>query len=201
MPYNLNTLSDGEIVQRIIEGDVDAFEYLLDRYRVLVFGIVMKHIPRNQAEEVAHDVFVRAYQSLTTYKHKSDFKYWLSKIAVRTCYDYWRKEYRSRERPFSDLTEDQQKCVNRVTLNQSNWSCESERSQHEAQELLDWAMFQLSAEDRIILELIHMEERPVKEVADLLGWSVAKVKVRAFRSRKKLRKILEKLLDKQGEKR
>jgi RNA polymerase sigma-70 factor (ECF subfamily) len=200
MHYNSNTSREGEIVERIIEGDVNAFEYLLDRYRSLVFAIVMKHIPRNQVEEVAHDIFIRAYQSLPTYKHKSDLKYWLSKIAVRACYDYWRKEYRSRERPFSDLTEDQLKWVERVTLDQSNQSGENERSQHEAQELLEWAMNQLSAKERILLELIHIEELPVKEVAGLLGWSVANVKVRAFRSRKKLRKALEKLLDEQGEK-
>jgi hypothetical protein len=74
MHYNLNTPSDGEIVQRIIEGDVNAFEYLLDRYRALVFAIVMKHIPRNQAEEVAHDIFISTYQSLPTYKCTSSNK-------------------------------------------------------------------------------------------------------------------------------
>lgn len=195
MDKNSYTPGDGEIVRQVIEGDVNAFEYLLERYSALILGIVMRHIPRNRAEEVAHDVFVRAYQSLPTYKYKSDFKHWLSKIAVRTCYDYWRKEYRSREHPFSDLTEDQQRWVDRATSAQSNQLQETECAKKEAREVLDSAMSRLSAEDRMVLELVHIEERPVKEAADLLGWSVAKVKVRAFRSRKKLRKIIEKLLD------
>ncbi len=199
MQSDLNTLSDGEIVRRIVGGDVNAFECLLDRYRSLVFAIVMKHIPKNQAEEVAHDVFVRAYQSLPTYKHKSDLKYWLSRIALRTCYDYWRKEYRSREHPFSALTEDQLEWVDRAAAGRSSETYEDARSRNEARETLDWAMSRLAAQERIVLELVHIEERPVKEVADLLGWSAANVRVRAFRSRKKLRRILEKLIDRQGE--
>ena len=62
--------------------------------------------------------------------------------------------------------------------------------QDEARELLDWVLGRLSAEDRMVLELVYLEGLTGKEAADLLGWSVANVKVRSFRSRKKLEKIL-----------
>ncbi|MBW2599067.1 MAG: hypothetical protein JRC60_02995 [Deltaproteobacteria bacterium] len=68
-------------------GDADAFAQILTRYKDHVMGIVSRHVPYDQAEETAHDAFIRAYQSLPTFKQKSEFKYWLSSIAVRTCHD------------------------------------------------------------------------------------------------------------------
>ena len=67
--------------------------------------------------------------------------------------------------------------------------------QKEAAELLDWALANLSAEDRMVVELIYLEGLTGKEAADLLGWSIANVKVRAFRSRKRLKKLLKETME------
>jgi RNA polymerase sigma-70 factor (ECF subfamily) len=182
--------SDAEIVRQVLEGDTNAFESLLIRYKELVLRIVKKHVPYNEVEETTQDVFVRLYQSLPNFKGKSAFKQWMSSIAVRTCYDYWRKAYRSREVPVSSLTEKHQEWLEKVISDQSEQSLYEKGSQNEARELLDWALGKLSPEDRMVLELVYLEGLSGKEAADLLGWSVAKVKVRAFRSRKKLEKIL-----------
>ena len=182
--------SDFEIVRRIIDGDVNAFELLLVKYKKHVFKVVTKHIPYSQAEEIAHDVFVRAYQALTKFKFKSSFKQWLAGIAINTCYDFWRKEYGSKELPMSSLTEEQQERAQQILAVQSEYSSDKKDSQKEARELLDWALNRLSAEDRMVLELVYLEGRSVKEVAGLLGWSIANVKVRSFRTRKKLRRLL-----------
>lgn len=189
---------DGDIIQRILAGEVNAYELLLVRYREYVFGIVMNHVPENDVKEVAHDAFVRAYKSLPTYKYKGAFKNWLSKIAVRTCYDYWRTRYRTHERPLSTLDERQKNWVKRYYANVHTASYEKTTSGCEARELLEWAMDRLSPEDRMVLELIHIEMIPVKEAAHMLGWSIANVKVRAFRARRKLRKILDTLISDQG---
>jgi RNA polymerase sigma-70 factor (ECF subfamily) len=194
MQNGSNKRSDEEIVRQVIEGDTNAFGYLLERYRDYVFSIVMKQIPEYNTEEIAHDVFVRAYQSLPTYRFKGDFSHWLSKIAVRTCYDFLRKKYRSREQPLSSLTEDQLYWIDRVTSDRTGNAFDDETAHRDARDVLRWAMERLSPEERTVLELVHIEERPVREAAELLGWSTANVKIRAFRSRKKLRKILEKLL-------
>lgn len=182
--------SDTEIVRRVLKGDVNAFESLLIRYKDTVLKIVKKHVPYNDVEETIQNVFLRTYQSLPSFRGESGFKQWLSSIAVRTCYDFWRKTYRSREVPMSVLTEKHQNWLEQVITEQSEQAINEKGSQNEARELLDWALGRLSAEDRMVMELVYLEGLSGKEAADLLGWSVANVKVRCFRSRKKLEKIL-----------
>ena len=186
------SLNDAEVVRLVVDGDVNAFEVLLQKYQGHVLKIVKKHIPYEQSEEVAHNVFVRAYKSLPGFKNTSSFQHWLSSIAVRTCYDFWRKEYRNREVPISTLSEKQQHWIDAVTAEQANRLFYEQEAQQEAQEVLSWALNKLSAEDRMIVELVYLEELSGKEAAELLGWSVANVKVRSFRARKKLEKLLRK---------
>ena len=89
----------------------------------------------------------------------------------------------------STLTEKHQDWMEAALLGASEESHDEESLQREAKELLDWALARLSAEERMVIELIYLEGLSVKEAADLLGWSVANVKVRSFRSRKKLEKL------------
>ncbi len=182
--------SDDEIIRRILDGDVNAFEHLLVKYQDQVLKIVRKRIPYGQVEETVQDVFVRAYQSLPAFKGKSGFKQWLSAIAVRTCYDFWRKQYRAREFPMSTLTEKHQDWLEKIISDQSSRLFNEQSFQKEAREVLDWALDRLSVEDRMVLELVYLEGLSGKEAAELLGWSVANVKIRSHRSRKKLRKLL-----------
>ena len=182
--------SDSEIIRRIIDGDVNSFEYLLKKYQDHVLRIVTKHIPYNEVEEMAQEVFVRAYQALPGFKQEGSFRQWLSAIAVRTCYDFWRKRYRSRELPMSDLTDSHQGWLEKTLSNQSDKSFHEKGREKEARELLDWALSKLSARDRMVIELVYLEGLSVKEAAGLLGWSVSNVKVRSFRSRKKLKTLL-----------
>lgn len=196
----LNKLSDSEdneIIRQVVEGNVDAFEFLLTKYKNHVVNLVANHLPYHHVEETAHEVFIRAYQSLPTFKAISGFKPWLSSIALRTCYDFWRAHYRSRELPVSSLSEKHREWLETVISDSSNRSYHDQGSRKEARELMDWALEKLSAEDRMVLELVYLEGLTVKEVAKLLGWSAANVKVRSFRSRKKLRKLLSGLSDKE----
>ena len=190
-----NKPSDAEIVRRVIEGEINAFESLLLRYKDHVLQVVKKHVPYNEVEETAHDVFVRAYQSLSTFKERSSFKQWLSTIAVRACYDFWRKQYRSREMPMSSFTEEYQEWLEKVVSNRSDQSFEDKDSQKKAREFLDWALDRLSPEDRMVLELVYLEGLSGREAADLLGWSVANVKVRSLRARRKLRNLVTGLVE------
>jgi len=186
--------SDSEIIRRIIDGDVNSFEYLLKKYQDHVLRIVTKHIPYNEVEETAHNVFVRAYQALPGFKEQGSFTQWLSAITVRTCYDFWRKQYRSREFPMSDLSERHRDWLEKTLSSESDLSFSEESRAKEAGELLDWALSKLSAKDRMVLELVYLEGLSVREAADLLALSVSNVKVRSFRSRKKLEKILTALI-------
>jgi RNA polymerase sigma-70 factor (ECF subfamily) len=184
------TSGDAEIVEQVVAGDVHAFEHLLRKYQNHVVILLKKHLPYDQIEETAQDVFIRAYRSLPTFRGESSFKQWLSTIAVRTCYDFWRKRYKSRELPMSSLTEKHQRWLEEAISAQSSQSFHEQSLQKEAREILDWALDRLTAADRMVLELVYLEGYSLRETADLLGWSIANVKVRSFRARKKLHKFL-----------
>jgi RNA polymerase sigma-70 factor (ECF subfamily) len=188
--------SDEEVVRQVLEGNVNAFEVLLKRYRVQVMRIVGRHVPHQDAEETAQEAFVRAYTSLPTFEGRGGFGQWLSSIAVRTCHDYWRKAYRSRELPMSTLTEKHREWLEDVLSGESEQSRREEDTRSEAAEFLDRALENLRAEDRMVLELVYLEGLSVKEAAELLGWTAVNVKVRSFRSRRKLEKLLKGVMQK-----
>jgi RNA polymerase sigma-70 factor (ECF subfamily) len=187
--------SDAEIVDLVRGGEVDAFETLVERYENRVFGIVARHVPRDDAEEVAHEAFVRAYLSLSSFAGTGDFAGWLSRIASRACSDYWRERYRRRERSDSALGDEERRWMDEAAAGRSIALLEREESVRHASELLERALARLSPEDRMVIEIVHIEERPVKEAAAALGWSAANVKVRAFRARRRLRRILGEMLE------
>jgi RNA polymerase sigma-70 factor, ECF subfamily len=193
--------NDTDIIGHILGGDVNAFELLVEKYQNHVLSIVRKHVPATQAHEIAHDVFVRAYQGLAGFSGKSGFKQWLSGIAVRTCYDFWRGKYRMREVPMSELSDSHRAWIENTVSDDSENAHVSGSRQREALETLEAALNQLSAEDRMVIELVYLEGCTHKEAAGLLGWSMANIKIRAFRARKKLHKILLKGKNRQqGEK-
>jgi RNA polymerase sigma-70 factor (ECF subfamily) len=187
-------LSDAEIIRQVISGNVNAFEQLVRKYQNHVLRIIKKHLPYEHVLDTAQDVFMRVYQSLPTFKVDSSFEQWLSTIAVRTCYDFWRKHSKFREFPMSYFTEKHQVWLEEALSDKSSQSFHERGLQKEAREILDWALDRLAAEDRMVLELVYLEGHSVKEAASLLGWSSANVKVRSFRSRKKLHSLLSKQL-------
>lgn len=186
--------SDDDIVRQVRNGNRDAFAQLLERYGDYIMRLVRRHVPQDQVEETAHLAFVRAYQSLDNFKKMGAFKQWLSSIAVRSCYDFWRERYRSKEYALSTLTNEHQEWLENAFSDTSDETFLEEGSRKEARELLDWALAKLSPEDRMVIELVYLEELSVKEAADLLGWSAANVKVRSFRSRKKLHSLISGLM-------
>jgi RNA polymerase sigma-70 factor (ECF subfamily) len=182
--------SDADVIRDILEGNVDAFEVLMDRYQGYVAGIAIKHLPADRVQEVAHEAFIRAYRSLETFKAKTPFKHWLASITVRCCHDFWRRHYRRKETPVSSISEDGWEWVQTLRANGSTDASDGHSRDPEALRVLRWAMERLSAEDRTVLTLVHMEGYTTAEAAELLRWSVPKVKIRAYRARQKLRKTL-----------
>ncbi|MBN2122746.1 MAG: RNA polymerase sigma factor [Deltaproteobacteria bacterium] len=190
MRHESSSQTDADIVERILSGDVNAFDSLMARHGDHVLRIVKRHVPLQDVEDVAQQAFIRAYRSLTSFAGGGNFRQWLSTIAVRTCYDYWRGRYRSREIPMCTLTDRHGEWLEGILSERSDRIHEEEGAQREAVEVLEWGLAQLSPEDRMVLELVYLEGLSGKEAAGLLGWSVANVKVRAFRSRKRLEKLL-----------
>ena len=177
---------DAESIDRVLQGDIDRFADLIARHRHHVLKIVQGHVPSDRVEEVAHDVFVHAYRSLPQYSGQVPFEHWLSRLAVRTCYDFWRMSRRA-DVPVSALTEDQAGWLDRALAAESDEQFREEADRRESLEVLEWALAQLSPEHRLVLTLVSLEGRTLREAADLLGWSVVNVKVRCYRARKALR--------------
>lgn len=192
---NAGSFSDDEIIKRIVKGDVDTFAVILTRHKNRVVQIVSRHVPHDAVEETAHNVFIRAYQSLPTYRGEGRFVQWISSIAVRTCHDFWRERYRNRDLPMSSLSKKHQELLESIITYTSDETFQNRAERQEAKEVLNWALEKLPAADRMVVELVFLEGLSVGEAADLLGWSMANVKVRSFRARRKLRTLLSKFME------
>ena len=184
---NGKMLSDEVVIHRIRKGDIHLFELLLRRYQDIVLSIAKRHVPLYDVEEIAQEVFIRAYKSLAKIRKPEYFKAWLSSIAVRACYDYWRRQYSSKEILFSQLPEAQQLFLDQLLSEQSNASWEQAVRQKEIEALMTRVLGMLSPAERMVVELVYLEGLSMKETARLTGWSTAGVKVRVFRAKKSLK--------------
>lgn len=178
---------DQEIVRQACSGDTNAFEKLLTRHKRHVGAIAAAHVPASQVEDIAQEVFIKLYLGLSKIREKGSVKGWLAAVTIRTCYDFWRKQYRRNEIAESSLTTDQRNWIEQVISDETGQRLAEQR---EARQVLEAVLQKFGPEDRMVMELVYFQGYSVKETAGLLGWSRANVKIRTFRARKKLKKIL-----------
>jgi RNA polymerase sigma-70 factor (ECF subfamily) len=169
--------ADERLIQSTLAGDDEAFAELVRRHKRKVFGIAAR-FARNAAEldDICQEIFVKAYRNLSGFRGEAPFEHWVSRIAVRACYDFLRATRRDREA---------------VPLDGIEIGAPDNVNAARAGEIVHWAMARLSADERLVITLLELEERSVRETAALTGWSESNVKVRAFRARQALKKILE----------
>lgn len=182
---------DAVLIAAVLNGDTASFEPLIVKYQPRIFGTARRYARReSEVEDIVQEVFIKAFQRLDSFRGEAPFEHWLMKLAVRTCYDFLRAHQRSRETILTELTTEENSWLERCAQD----SAQAKPEDTEARELVRRALEMMSAPDRLVLTLLEIEERSVKEIAELTGWSVALVKVRAFRARREMRKIVEKLL-------
>jgi RNA polymerase sigma-70 factor (ECF subfamily) len=186
--------SDEEIIARVLDGDRLAFEDLVKRHQAQVARIVGNKIPPQDVPEVAQEVFIKAFTSLPDYRPLKPFAHWLSVLAVRTCHDYWRSHYRRREVALEALAPEPNGGARGVAANSPVGEGTDPYGQFEDWELLDWALGHLSPGDRMALTLVHLEGYTLEEAAEALGWTRSMVKVRSFRARRKLHRLITQAL-------
>ena len=148
-------------------------------------------------EEAAQEVFLKAYTQLGSFEGRGSLEGWLTRIATNTCLNMVRSSKRRPEMTVSDLTEDEESWMDRQSAGDGREQASVENSLVAA-DLADRLLAVLAPEDQQALLMIDGEDASIKEVAEATGWSESKVKVRAFRARKKLREAMEKLLDHRG---
>ena len=177
-----SSTSDGQLVEATLAGDDAAFAELTLRHKSRIFGVAAR-FARDAAEleDICQDVFVQAYFKLRQYRRDSPFEHWVLRITTHKCYDYLRKRRRGATTVSVDV------------MLESGYepSAPEAPAPHPDLERLHAALAQLSPKERLVITLLELEERSVQETADLTGWSTANVKVRAFRARTALRKLME----------
>lgn len=175
------TCSDERLIEAAKSGDDDAFTELVRRHKRKVFRIAARFV-RSDAEldDICQEIFIKVHQNIGKYRGDAPFEHWVTKIAVNACYDELRRQ---RRQGYSVSLED-------VTLAAED-PAPGEVSSREAWYILRKALPRLRPEDRMVITLLNLEEKSVREISELTGWSESNVKVRAFRARKELKKILE----------
>ena len=149
---------------------------------------------RGLVEDAAQEVFLKAFTQLGSYEGRGSMEGWLTRIATNTCLNTIRAAKRRPELTGSDLTEDENNWLDQKLSDVAGELHRSAERNRVAVDLADRLLSALPAEDRLALRLIDGEDASVKEVAEMTGWSESKVKVRAFRARKRAREAMEKLL-------
>ena len=188
---------DLDLARQAQEGDESAFAEIVRRYSPRVFATASRFFrQRSLVEEAAQEVFLKAYTQLGSFEGRGSLEGWLTRIATNTCLNMIRGSKRRPELTVSDLSEDEDKWLEEQVSNAEQPSVERNLV---ASDLADRLLSVLSPEDQQALLMIDGENASVKEVAEATGWSESKVKVRAFRARKKVREAMEKLLGHKAE--
>ena len=169
---------EAHIIKEILHGNTALYEYFLDRYGQQVFVLVDRIVScQEDAEELTQDVFLKAFQQLSSFKAESSFSTWIYRIATNVAISAVRKKkndtIRLDESVFLNLSESQ---VDEALEDESE----------EQLQRLQRAMEQLEADERALITLYYMEERPLTEVAFILGMTEGNAKVKLHRIRKKL---------------
>jgi RNA polymerase sigma-70 factor (ECF subfamily) len=188
---------DWELVRQCQNGTAAAFEELVGRHQQRVLALVAGILRRPQdVEDVAQQVFLKAYLGIKRFDQRAAFSTWLYKIAVNECWDYLRKK---KVRPLvyeADLSEEQVSRLDGIMSSDRPPQSPSERA--EIRELLDRILDALPAQDRQLLLLKEMEGFSVQELAEMLHLNVNTVKVRLFRARGRIMQACRRRLDARG---
>ena len=169
---------EAHIIKEILNGKTEQYEYFLDRYGQQVFVLVDRIVScQEDAEELTQDVFLKAFQQLSSFKAESSFSTWIYRIATNLAISAVRKKrndvLRLDDSVFANLSDTQV-------------DAELEDESEEQMERLQQAMNQLEADERALITLYYLEERPLAEVAFILGMTEGNAKVKLHRIRKKL---------------
>ena len=182
--------TEAELIAAVLAGDSASFEPLVVKYSPRVFATARRYARReSEIEDIVQEVWLKAFHKLKSFRGEAPFEHWLMRMAVRTCYDFLRGHQRNRESSFSEISEPEEDWLDRFVADPGS----APENADAAKLLIDRVLEKLSPDARLVIQLLEIEDRSVKEIAALTGWSVPLVKVRAFRARGEMRKILSRM--------
>ena len=178
----MNRVSDQLLISNILAGDTQAFAILVDRYQNFVFTIAVRILKnREEAEEVAQDSFIKAYNALNGFRGDSKFSSWLYRIVYHKSLDRLKGKKPVHFNLIEEITED--------TYGEIENGLES-LLQQERSEIIKNCIESLPADEAAIISFFYFDEKSIKEISSITDLTEDNVKVKLFRSRKKLFSLL-----------
>lgn len=166
-------------IERILNGDVRSFEEIVKKYNMMVYTLAYRVLKnREEAEELAQDVFLKVYRSLGKFNMKSKLSTWIYRITYNASINRFKSQKRELETTGID------KHVESGISGPHDTDCDM--SIKEKRKIINGSILKLPETERIIITLYYYEELPIKEIAEIVGISIQNVKIKLFRSRKKL---------------
>lgn len=180
------TPEDSRVVERILDGEIELYRLLVDRYSPMIFAMTRRYAAHPaDSEDLAQDIFLKAYDSLERFKAGTDFRAWLYTIGANLCRDYARNVRRS-VYPLSGVNDGQ---LDHLVSEEHSQDRELERK--DWTDLLEWAIDQLPSDYASAFLMKYREGLPYKEMAVMTSDSVGALKVRVHRARQELQRLIE----------
>lgn len=179
----MTTNLDRAIIEKIVGGNTDAFAVLVDQYKDMVYTLGLRMLKnREEAEEVSQDTFIKVFKSLDKFRGKSKLSTWIYRVAYNTCLDRLKKNKEANNTvPIDAYTEYQVKTIDNAL--------DAIEAQEQKQVIQDCIQM-LSSADSFLLTLFYFEELSLDEISKIVNLQANNVKVKLYRARKNLAKIL-----------
>lgn len=172
-------------LDRVRQGEQQAARDLVETLHPLVIGIVRARLPRRTDEQdIVQEVFLKVFSRLEQYRGAVPFPHWVARISTTTCIDQLRLWKRRPEFRLADLSEEEASACERALAS------EHQTRPNDAlvvKELVGRLLAELEPKDRLVIQLLDLEQKSLAEVEAVTGWNKTVIKVRAFRARRKLR--------------
>jgi RNA polymerase sigma-70 factor (ECF subfamily) len=179
------------LVEAALAHDDDAARELVRRLYSLVAKIVRAHRPRRTSEEdLSQMIFIKLFQKLSQFSGKVPLEHWVSRIAVNTCLNQIAAEKVRPELRHADLSEEEQAVVQNLAASSEELALDRRFA---SRQLVEHLLDLLKPAERLVIDLLYLQQRSVEEIRQLTGWSASLIKVRAFRARRKMKDQLDKI--------
>jgi RNA polymerase sigma-70 factor (ECF subfamily) len=186
-------MTDARWIARIRAGDEDAARALVHRLYPMIIKLIRCHLPRRSAEEdLVQMVFARVFAKLDQFSNAVPLEHWVSRIVVNTCCNQLRRELMRPELRMADLSAEEEAVVLQTIFTEDEGLSSPSNF---ARELVAKLLEGLNYEEQLVITLLHLEEKSVKEISRITGWSSPAVKVKAFRARHKMRGLWKRLVN------
>jgi RNA polymerase sigma-70 factor, ECF subfamily len=175
-----------EWIRRVQSGEREPFGWLVERHQRRTFSIIYRLVRRrDDVEDIAQEVFIKAFQAIGNFHFESSFATWLARVTVNHCYDHLRRQHASRVQFFSEMSEEAQRQIE-ASAELPGEGPLSVEEQAATKEIADRVLAHASPDDRMVMVLKEIEGLSVDEIAEILDLNESTVKVRLHRARKRM---------------